>query len=75
MPVPHATGNPLHLFMLVSLVLFTEWVACLRSYATVHADSEFVHDLSIVSVDPSYAYLGKVGSLPVSQSFSLHADV
>ncbi|KAG9318303.1 armadillo-type protein [Chiua virens] len=45
-------------------VLASQWIACLRDYATIRADSEFVHDLSIVSVDPSYANLGKVVLLP-----------
>ncbi|KAF8558426.1 clathrin-coated vesicle protein [Imleria badia] len=45
-------------------ILASQWIACLRDYATIRADSEFVHDLSIVSVDPSYANLGKVVLLP-----------
>ena len=48
-------------------VLASQWIACLRDYTTIRADSEFVHDLSIISVDPSYASLGKVVLLPVSQ--------
>ncbi|KIJ69624.1 hypothetical protein HYDPIDRAFT_124270 [Hydnomerulius pinastri MD-312] len=45
-------------------VLASQWIACLRDYATIRADSEFVHDSSIVSLDPSYASLGKVVLLP-----------
>ncbi|KAF8841000.1 clathrin-coated vesicle protein [Paxillus ammoniavirescens] len=45
-------------------ILASQWIACLRDYATIRADSEFVHDSSIVSVDPSYASLGKVVLLP-----------
>jgi hypothetical protein len=48
-------------------ILASQWIACLRDYATIRADSEFVHDSSIVSVDPSYASLGKVVLLPVSE--------
>lgn len=47
-------------------ILALQWVACLRDYATIRADSEFVHDSSLLSLDPSFANLGKVVLLPVS---------
>lgn len=56
-------------------VLASQWIACLRDYATIRADSEFVHDLSIVSVDPSYANLGRVVLLPVSRYYPVGAYV
>ncbi|KAF9239616.1 armadillo-type protein [Melanogaster broomeanus] len=42
--------------------LASQWIASLRDYAIIRADSEFVHDSSIV--DSSYASLGKVVLLP-----------
>ncbi|KAL4065423.1 armadillo-type protein [Scleroderma yunnanense] len=45
-------------------ILASQWVACLRDYATIRADSEFVHDSSLLSLDPSFANLGKVVLLP-----------
>lgn len=46
-------------------ILALQWIACLRDYATIRADSEFVHDSSLLSLDPSFANLGKVVLLPV----------
>ncbi|EIW85333.1 clathrin-coated vesicle protein [Coniophora puteana RWD-64-598 SS2] len=48
-------------------VLAPQWVACLRDYALIRADSEFVHDTSSV-VDSSYTQLGKVVLLPFYNS-------
>ncbi|KAG1754151.1 armadillo-type protein [Suillus lakei] len=45
-------------------ILAPQWIACLRDYAVIRADSEFVHDASAVALDPSYASLGKVVLLP-----------
>ncbi|KAI5983848.1 armadillo-type protein [Pisolithus albus] len=45
-------------------ILASQWVACLRDYATIRADSEFVYDSSVLSLDPSFANLGKVVLLP-----------
>lgn len=47
-------------------ILAPQWIACLRDYAVVRADSEFIHDTSAMALDPSYASLGKVVLLPVS---------
>ncbi|KAG1715659.1 hypothetical protein ID866_1501 [Astraeus odoratus] len=44
--------------------LASQWIACLRDYATIRADSEFVHDASLHSLDPSFVNLGKVVLLP-----------
>lgn len=46
------------------LILAPQWIACLRDYAVIRADSEFIHDASAVALDPSYASLGKVVLLP-----------
>jgi hypothetical protein len=48
------------------LILAPQWIASLRDYAVIRADSEFIHDASAVALDPSYASLGKVVLLPVS---------
>ncbi|KAG0706406.1 armadillo-type protein [Suillus ampliporus] len=45
-------------------ILAPQWIACLRDYAVIRADSEFIHDASAVALDPSYASLGKVVLLP-----------
>jgi HEAT repeat-containing protein 5 len=42
------------------------WVASLRDYASIRADSEFLHDTSSVALDSSYSSLGKEVLLPVS---------
>jgi hypothetical protein len=47
-------------------ILAPQWIASLRDYAVIRADSEFIHDASAVALDPSYASLGKVVLLPVS---------
>ncbi|KAG2133962.1 armadillo-type protein [Suillus cothurnatus] len=46
------------------LILAPQWIASLRDYAVIRADSEFIHDASAVALDPSYASLGKVVLLP-----------
>ncbi|KAG1904032.1 armadillo-type protein [Suillus fuscotomentosus] len=45
-------------------ILAPQWIASLRDYAVIRADSEFIHDASAVALDPSYASLGKVVLLP-----------
>ncbi|KAG1883078.1 hypothetical protein F4604DRAFT_1920974 [Suillus subluteus] len=45
-------------------ILAPQWIASLRDYAVIRADSEFIHDTSAVALDPSYASLGKVVLLP-----------
>ncbi|KAH7927705.1 ARM repeat-containing protein [Leucogyrophana mollusca] len=44
--------------------LAAQWIASLRDYAVIRADSEFIQDASAVALDPSYASLGKVVLLP-----------
>lgn len=47
------------------------WIASLRDYASIRADSEFVGDASSVALDSSYSSLGKEVLLPVCHiSFS-----
>jgi hypothetical protein len=41
------------------------WVVSLRDYASIRADSEFLHDTSSVALDSSYSSLGKEVLLPV----------
>jgi hypothetical protein len=41
------------------------WVASLRDYASIRADSEFIGDTSPVALDSSYSSLGKEVLLPV----------
>lgn len=41
------------------------WISSLRDYASIRADSEFIHDTSSVALD-SYTSLGKEVLLPVS---------
>jgi hypothetical protein len=42
------------------------WVASLRDYASIRADSEVLHESSSVALDSSYSSLGKEVLLPVS---------
>lgn len=42
------------------------WIASLRDYASIRADSEFLGDASSVALDSSYSSLGKEVLLPVS---------
>lgn len=41
------------------------WIASLRDYASIRADSEFIGDASSVALDSSYSSLGKEVLLPV----------
>ena len=41
------------------------WIASLRDYASLRADSEFLGDASSVALDSSYSSLGKEVLLPV----------
>ena len=43
-----------------------EWIASLRDYASIHVDSESLHDSSSLALDSSYSSLGKEVLLPVS---------
>ncbi|KAH7905717.1 armadillo-type protein [Hygrophoropsis aurantiaca] len=45
-------------------LLSTQWIASLRDYAVIRADSESIQDASAITLDPSYASLGKVVLLP-----------
>jgi HEAT repeat-containing protein 5 len=45
--------------------LVSMWIAYLRDYAIIRANSEFVHDTS-AALDSSYSSLGKEVLLPVS---------
>jgi HEAT repeat-containing protein 5 len=47
-------------------ILSSLWIATLRDYANIRADSEFVHDSSSAALDSSYSSLGKEVLLPVS---------
>lgn len=42
------------------------WIASLRDYASIRADTESVGDTSSVALDSSYSSLGKEVLLPVS---------
>ena len=42
------------------------WIASLRDYASIHVDSESLHDSSSLALDSSYSSLGKEVLLPVS---------
>jgi hypothetical protein len=42
------------------------WIASLRDYACIRANSEFLYDTSSVSLDSSYSSLGREVLLPVS---------
>jgi len=46
--------------------LVSMWIAYLRDYAIIRANSEFIHDASSVALDSSYSSLGKEVLLPVS---------
>jgi len=46
-------------------VLSSLWIASLRDYASIRVDSEFLGDMSSVSIDSSYSSLGKEVLLPV----------
>lgn len=46
-------------------VLAPLWVACLRDYASVRADSEVLEETSAGTIDSSYSSLGKEVLLPV----------
>jgi HEAT repeat-containing protein 5 len=46
--------------------LATLWIASLRDYASIRADSEFLHDPSSIALDSSYSSLGREVLLPVS---------
>lgn len=52
-------------------ILASQWMGCLRDYATIRADSEFVHDTSLLSLDPSFVNLGKAVLLPVGDVFAM----
>ena len=41
------------------------WIASLRDYASIHVDSESLHDSSSLALDSSYSSLGKEVLLPV----------
>jgi hypothetical protein len=41
------------------------WIASLRDYASIRADSEFIGEASSVALDSSYSSLGKEVLLPV----------
>jgi hypothetical protein len=41
------------------------WIASLRDYAGIRANSEFLHDTSSLALDSSYSSLGKEVLLPV----------
>ena len=45
------------------------WIASLRDYASIHVDSESLHDSSSLALDSSYSSLGKEVLLPVSSNF------
>lgn len=45
--------------------LVSLWIAYLRDYAIIRANSEFLHDASSVALDSSYSSLGKEVLLPV----------
>jgi hypothetical protein len=48
------------------------WIASLRDYASIRADSEFIGDASSVALDSSYSSLGKEVLLPVCFPHHLH---
>ena len=41
------------------------WIASLRDYASIHVDSESLHDSSSLALDSSFSSLGKEVLLPV----------
>lgn len=41
------------------------WVGSLRDYASIRADTEFLHDTASAALDPSYSSLGREVLLPV----------
>ena len=45
------------------------WISSLRDYASIHVDSESLHDSSSLALDSSYSSLGKEVLLPVSLRF------
>jgi hypothetical protein len=45
------------------------WIASLRDYASIHVDSESLHDYSSLALDSSYSSLGKEVLLPVRNTF------
>ena len=52
------------------------WIASLRDYASIHVDSESLHDSSSLALDSSYSSLGKEVLLPVRNIiFSEFTDV
>jgi HEAT repeat-containing protein 5 len=48
------------------------WVASLRDYASIRADSEFIGDSSSVALDSSFSSLGKEVLLPVCFPYHLY---
>lgn len=52
-------------------VLAPLWVACLRDYASVRADSEVLEETSAGTIDSSYSSLGKEVLLPVCRRIEL----